>query len=509
MIGHLLELDELPPATQDKLFELLERHKDYDALARMCALANLSDSVDERLGAIGAAQVRSAWVSRPGRDPAEVHASLRREKRVGVLTALAEMELSDPALYAVIAEANSSPTVATALLLSPHATVQARKVAAQRLARAADENKRVELDRVRAEVVSDLEVLTAFAGVASGPATLAVAMLADDLDDGTATGLVGRLDALLSATAAEVVDPQRTFEWRQTQQLRHAANVLTGLYESALTRSWVTAEHRSTMAATLTRAAATVASWARANGSNNWTVTDFATAAKAWETLAAGAGNPAATGGSRAAELTTAARDARTKDDATQLLTTLRSNGENALTQLVVRELMVNPHLDVESRLEAAREFRWSYRLFMNSEFTNYPIETWVAAALVNPYLLNLSAVDATGRGPEFAALMVGNVLHAARPELLAAQMAAAHMLDGQLVLELPAGLVWSLLESDETPRSLRRDVAEFIRQQIESDPVTTWEMFDSMAATYAGTLPQLVAVCRAATGTDPTGQQA
>lgn len=101
---NLLDTPEVPAVLQSRMLEWGTQHRDNALLKTLAAHPDLSPEVDDRLADISAARVRAAWLQRPDRDPEVVAAAIRDEKRISVLTGLAQQTDLSPQQYQLLSE---------------------------------------------------------------------------------------------------------------------------------------------------------------------------------------------------------------------------------------------------------------------------------------------------------------------------------------------------------------------------------------------------------------------
>jgi hypothetical protein len=104
--------------------------RDFPLLAQLAAHPALDPEVDTMLSKINSAVVKTAWVSRPGRTPEEITQMVRTEKRVTVLSALAQSEGLPEELYRSIIERTDSVTILSVLHANAALPARIRELAA-------------------------------------------------------------------------------------------------------------------------------------------------------------------------------------------------------------------------------------------------------------------------------------------------------------------------------------------------------------------------------------------
>jgi hypothetical protein len=104
--------------------------RDYALLAQLAAHPALDHEVDAMLSQVNSAVVKTAWVSRAGRKPEEITEMVRTEKRVTVLSALAQSDGLPDELYCSIIERTDNNTILTALHVNGALPAHIRELAA-------------------------------------------------------------------------------------------------------------------------------------------------------------------------------------------------------------------------------------------------------------------------------------------------------------------------------------------------------------------------------------------
>lgn len=110
------------------------RAKDVELLSQLATHKDLAPEIDLALRDIDLAGVKAAWATRPGRSFEDLAALVDSEKRVKVLTALAERTDLPVGLYQTIANRSKGQTPLFALAANVEVPVEIRYAAAQRLA---------------------------------------------------------------------------------------------------------------------------------------------------------------------------------------------------------------------------------------------------------------------------------------------------------------------------------------------------------------------------------------
>ena len=129
-----LDADELTLDTQLRILSYGARVKDTALLARLALHPSLTPELDERLREIELVDVKAAWAARPGRSIDDLVRLVDNEKRVKVLTALAERSDLPSALYQRISQKARGQAALFAIAANPAAETSARHAAAARLA---------------------------------------------------------------------------------------------------------------------------------------------------------------------------------------------------------------------------------------------------------------------------------------------------------------------------------------------------------------------------------------
>lgn len=130
----------VPGPVAQRAFHLAVAASDTGLLATLAKVAPLGSDLDTRLGEVHAAVVREAWLGRSGRDPAQVVERISKERRVGVLAVVADVEGLDHSVYEHLAE-HPNPRVLLAVLENDTVSEPVRAVAAGNLAGRALEDR--------------------------------------------------------------------------------------------------------------------------------------------------------------------------------------------------------------------------------------------------------------------------------------------------------------------------------------------------------------------------------
>lgn len=131
---HLSVSETLSLPLQHAMLRYARQRGDNDLLVRLVNRSDLATEVDVLLGQISAAPVRAAWVARPNRSVEAARAVLAGEKRIGVLTALAETVGLGAVAYEALAE-RDHPKIAAALSANPDTSESVRAQCLTTLAR--------------------------------------------------------------------------------------------------------------------------------------------------------------------------------------------------------------------------------------------------------------------------------------------------------------------------------------------------------------------------------------
>ena len=128
-----LAVENPEPTIQKQVFNFGVRTKNQELLATLAKVDNLLPEIDEALRDQGSAVVKAAWASRKGRSQDDLVKLVLKEKRIKVLTALAERSDLPQEVYKVIAEKSNGQGSLNALVLNQDVELEHRSVALLRL----------------------------------------------------------------------------------------------------------------------------------------------------------------------------------------------------------------------------------------------------------------------------------------------------------------------------------------------------------------------------------------
>jgi hypothetical protein len=129
----LLTSDDLTVALQKRIFQHGVRHQETGLLAKLALHPSLDSEIDEKLKVETAAAIRAAWISRPGRTADAVANMVNKEKRATILTALASQQDLPVQAQEVLIDQTKNLNVLCTLATNPHADVNMRRRAADKL----------------------------------------------------------------------------------------------------------------------------------------------------------------------------------------------------------------------------------------------------------------------------------------------------------------------------------------------------------------------------------------
>jgi hypothetical protein len=115
-----LLLAEVSSGMQKRIYDYGRARKDVGLLVALAGYASLCTEVDTKLATESNAKVRSAWIRNPLRTSEQIAASIEKEKRVTVLTVIAESDegLPDSAFDALVKQADTSGSAMLALTVA-------------------------------------------------------------------------------------------------------------------------------------------------------------------------------------------------------------------------------------------------------------------------------------------------------------------------------------------------------------------------------------------------------
>ena len=128
-----LSVENPDPEIQKQVFNYGVRTRNQELLATLTKIENLLPEIDEAIGDQGSAVVKAAWAARKGRTQEDLVNLVMREKRIKVLTALAERTDLPQEVYKVIAEKSNGQGSLNALVLNQEVELAHRSIALLRL----------------------------------------------------------------------------------------------------------------------------------------------------------------------------------------------------------------------------------------------------------------------------------------------------------------------------------------------------------------------------------------
>lgn len=129
----LLAQQELSLVLQKRIHQYAVNRKDFYLLKSLAAHPALSEEIDEKIKEHPSAIVKAAWISRPGRSASDIEGLVSHEKRVTILTALAEMECLSNEAQRIIVAKSKNKTVLVAIIRNSKSSIENRKFAANEL----------------------------------------------------------------------------------------------------------------------------------------------------------------------------------------------------------------------------------------------------------------------------------------------------------------------------------------------------------------------------------------
>jgi|LauGreDrversion4_1035100.scaffolds.fasta_scaffold04655_7 hypothetical protein len=134
----LMTAEEITVALQQRIFTHGRKRNDVALLARLASHPSLDASIDAQLKEESAALVRCAWISRPGRNLEDITDVITKEKRVTVLSALAEQPMLSEQVARTLVERTKNTKVLLTLVKSPTLDDDIKKSAADRIVASLD-----------------------------------------------------------------------------------------------------------------------------------------------------------------------------------------------------------------------------------------------------------------------------------------------------------------------------------------------------------------------------------
>jgi hypothetical protein len=125
----LLHDPELDSGIQRRVLAYGQTQRNVKLLTELAQHPSLDRSIEATLGTLPHGPVLAAWVARPGRSREDVKVLVTKEKRIGVLEALAGLDSLDDDHYQLLAD-KPNPKVAAVLVVNPAVPLDVKKQAA-------------------------------------------------------------------------------------------------------------------------------------------------------------------------------------------------------------------------------------------------------------------------------------------------------------------------------------------------------------------------------------------
>lgn len=185
----------LDATTQRRLVDFATRHGSVPVLAALARRADLDPVLDGELARVERAEVRAAWLARPGRSSTEILAALERETRERVLTAVARIPDLPEEVAAFVVSHCRGPQPLAALVASDGTSDTVRKTALLELGKRPGKLNSEQTEAVRELISGAPEVRRAVLRSATRADFLSLALRAagDELDTECGEWLIGRL----------------------------------------------------------------------------------------------------------------------------------------------------------------------------------------------------------------------------------------------------------------------------------------------------------------------------
>lgn len=496
-------LDELTPETQRSLLSLAAAQKNYVALAKLALVTNLLPEIDDKLELVGAAVVRAAWIQRPGRSLERVTESLKRERRVSVLQALAGLEL-EPECYALIAKANNSVTIALAVLGSKFAPLEAKQIAATNLAGALNAGKGQKYQAIRDALAVNGEVMEAFANAAADPLSITIVAQVDTLSDPVATGIVNRLETLFLSfdRRIDAINDKKD-SWQSTYEIMGEGHRLVTAAGDFAARSWCDEPKTASILAMLSRTKSAVGESAVAHQYYSRVSHLADNLAHLIEVLEHQNGNP--TGAfefvNRAGAITTL-EEVNDLLESIQVKSGLQSGGVRK-PDVIYSALLRNPQLELPAMIKVVEVSTTAvYEVCRSAvSLAEYPVTAWIAITMKLPWAISISKVVETGRLEEYLDGLKGQLPHMPQSsvERILGSLIGAGVVNASLLRSLPVTTLQLALTSTEVPATVRHDVAVLLEGALRGLPDSVWLLAGQLAEKFTGTIDELVLTARAA----------
>ena len=128
-----LNLDTHEREIQEKIYNYGIRSNDDSLLSKLALIEDLEPEIDAKLKDAPGVSVKAAWASRPGRSEDEISKLLEKEKRVKVLTSLAERDDLPEVVYKTIATKSKGIGALVSLLSNAKVPFSIKEIAAVKL----------------------------------------------------------------------------------------------------------------------------------------------------------------------------------------------------------------------------------------------------------------------------------------------------------------------------------------------------------------------------------------
>ena len=152
----LMNAEEISIALQQRIFTHGRRRNDAVLLAKLASHPSLNEKVDTQLKEEQAALVRCAWISRPGRELKDIADVIAKEKRVTVLSALAEQTSLSEQVALTLVERTKNTKVLLTLVKSQTLSLEIRTSAADRIVESLDGISNLGIDSKQVEVLQTI-----------------------------------------------------------------------------------------------------------------------------------------------------------------------------------------------------------------------------------------------------------------------------------------------------------------------------------------------------------------
>jgi hypothetical protein len=480
----LMEADSVPSEQQHLLFTMFNQCRDWDQLARLCAIKDIDPDVDAKLAKVSSAKVKAAWMSRPGRTTEQMAAAVRGERRISVLEAMAA-STAEPDLLLTMLNAGRSLRVAIAALNNENASEAAQaaagKVIGEQLRDGSSRNQR--RDALNA-VSSHPAALAAVGSATSDPELLAMASELETMTPRLAAhiveaGITAPLAALRDHIGSGAIGQA---DWNYSYRIQSRWTPIMTVISAVASSVWLDDATADAILAALHATEEVI-------GQNK--KTDYVTQAiTAIEARAASVG------------LLAAARSGTQAEVEAAMARSANMPYANSLSQMLHIEVSARTDLPLATRQRAiSRVSTWS----IIGAPQQYPMPLVVFTIVSQSYYVHgqqlVTAIRDSGHvGWEDE---LRNLLKQARAEKVQklADVIAAGMLNSDLVdIDLVMSMPVSFLHTHRGPAA-DKILAEYFLEHLPGN-VRLWEELEKLAPKFPGTVADLVAVARAATGT-------